>query len=137
MTTRNQALISVGSNIEPDKHIQQARAILAAEHRLLDESQLIRTAPEGITDQPDFLNGAWLVETELDAEAFNAYLKGVEDRLGRDRTGPKFGPRTLDLDVIGWNGQVVHHDYPARSFVVMPVDELAARNAITLRMAEE
>jgi 2-amino-4-hydroxy-6-hydroxymethyldihydropteridine diphosphokinase len=130
----HQALISVGSNIEPERNIERARAMLAAEHRLLDESEMIRTAPEGITDQPDFINGAWLVETTLDLDAFNAYLKGVEDRLGRDRSGPKFGPRTMDLDLIAWNGRVVHRDYPARSFVVVPVDQLAMRNGIALRV---
>lgn len=131
---QNRALISVGSNIEPERNIERARNILAAEHGLLDESDMIRTAPEGITDQPDFINGAWLVATALDREAFNAYLKGVEDRLGRDRGGPKFGPRTLDLDVIAWNGRIVHGDYPTRSFVVVPIDQLALRNGIALRM---
>jgi 2-amino-4-hydroxy-6-hydroxymethyldihydropteridine diphosphokinase len=129
------ALISVGSNIEPERHIAAARAIVAAEHRLSDAARVIRTAPEGITAQPDFLNGAWLVATTLEQRAFNAYLKQVEDRLGRVRTGPKAGPRNIDLDLIVWDGRVVHRDYPGKSYVAGPIDELLRRNRIRLAAA--
>jgi 2-amino-4-hydroxy-6-hydroxymethyldihydropteridine diphosphokinase len=126
------ALISVGSNIEPARHIERARAIVAAEQRLLDESRVIQTRPQGYLDQPDFLNGAWLVETTLARDAFKAYLKAVEARLGRKRGPIKAGPRVIDLDLIGWDGRVVHDDYPSKSYVAGPVDELLDRQGLTL-----
>ncbi|WP_058556568.1 2-amino-4-hydroxy-6-hydroxymethyldihydropteridine diphosphokinase [Thiohalocapsa sp. ML1] len=126
------AVVSIGSNIEPELNLERARDIVAAEHRLVDESPLIRTDPEGYLAQPDFLNGAWLVETSLEQTAFVAYLKGVEDRLGRQRGGIKAGPRKIDLDLIGWDGRVVHAEYPAKDYVAIPVDALLRRHGIGL-----
>lgn len=126
------ALISVGSNIEPVRHIERARAIVAVEQRLLDEARVIQTRPQGYLDQPDFLNGAWLLETSMRREEFKAYLKGVEARLGRKRGAIKAGPRVIDLDLIGWDGRVVHDDYPSKSYVVGPIDELLDRQGLTL-----
>ncbi len=128
----HQALVSVGSNIEPETNIERARIIVADEQHLLDEATVIRTKPEGYLAQPDFLNGAWLVGTRLDRQAFVAFLKQVEDRLGRKRGGVKAGPRVIDLDLIGWDGRVVHADYPAKGYVAVPVDELLARRGLAL-----
>jgi 2-amino-4-hydroxy-6-hydroxymethyldihydropteridine diphosphokinase len=57
-------------------------------------------------------------------EELTRYLKKLEDRLGRDRTLPKFGPRVIDLDVIVWNSEIVDDDYYKRDFVKKTVDEL-------------
>jgi len=75
-------------------------------------------------NQPDFLNGAALIETERSKDEFNFYLKNLEDRLGRDRSLPKFGPRTIDLDIVVWNGEVVDDDYNTRDFLRAAVAEL-------------
>jgi 2-amino-4-hydroxy-6-hydroxymethyldihydropteridine diphosphokinase len=120
----NIVIIGVGSNIRPDLHIPQAREILSREHHLIKVSTFATTAPVGFADQPDFVNGAFLVETGLDRPAFEAYLKDLEDRLGRVRTGNKYGPRTIDLDIIVWNGEVVNDDYYSREFVRKAADEV-------------
>jgi 2-amino-4-hydroxy-6-hydroxymethyldihydropteridine diphosphokinase len=60
----------------------------------------------------------------LDRPAFEAYLKDLEARLGRVRTENKFGPRTIDIDVVVWNGEIVNEDYYTRDFVRNAVDEL-------------
>lgn len=99
-------------------------AILATDCHLIQLSKLVRTSPLGIENQPDFVNGAAAVETEMDQIAFKSYLKSVEDRLGRDRTLPKFGPRTMDLDIVVWNGEVVDDDYYSRDFLRNAVAEL-------------
>jgi 2-amino-4-hydroxy-6-hydroxymethyldihydropteridine diphosphokinase len=78
---------------------------------LVAESEWATAAPIGVVEQADFLNGAFLVETALDREAFRAYLKGVEDRLGRVREGNKYGPRTIDLDIVVWNREIVDKDF--------------------------
>ena len=87
-------------------------------------SSWIKTKPIGITDQDDFLNGAVKIHTTMRKEELTNYLKKLEDRLGRDRTLPKFGPRVIDLDVIVWNSKIVDDDYYERDFVKKAVDEL-------------
>jgi 2-amino-4-hydroxy-6-hydroxymethyldihydropteridine diphosphokinase len=113
----NRVVVGVGSNVEPRRRIDEARAIIAGELRLLAESSFVETKPLGVTDQPDFVNGAWLVETAHDKEGLKAYLKDVESRLGRTRAGGRYGPRTIDLDIVAWNGRVVDPDYHRRGFV--------------------
>lgn len=126
------AVISVGSNIEPDKYLEQARQILATETRLLSTSDIIETAPVGFQDQPDFLNAAYLVETDLARDAFNGYLKAVEDRLGRVRGAIKSGPRTIDLDLVLWDGELLTDDYYRYSYVSTPVDQVLRSAGVAL-----
>ena len=113
----NRLIIGVGSNIDPVSHISGARAALARDHTLVAESHLVRTEPIGITDQASFTNGAFLVETALERPQMESYLKELEDQLGRDRSRPRFGPRTIDLDIVAWNGRVVDDDYYTRDFL--------------------
>ena len=120
----NTVIIGVGSNIEAPRHVAQAKKLLSKEQHFLKESTFIATSPIGFTDQSDFLNGAFEIETEMDADAFRAYLKNLENRLGRVRTGDKNGPRVIDLDIIIWNGAIVSDDYYERDFVRNAVNEL-------------
>ncbi len=120
----NRAVISVGSNIEPEENIGKARGILSNDELLKGESVLVRTKPVGITDQPDFLNGAFLIETEMKREELLKYLKALETFLGRVREGDKDGPRTIDLDIIVFNGEIVDDDYYKYGFVRLSVLEL-------------
>ena len=120
----NSVVVGIGSNIDPDRHIEAAIALLGRDHRLKKVSSLRVTTPVGFTDQPDFVNGAALVETALDADAFTAALKEIERQLGRVKTANKFGPRTIDLDIVVWNGAVVDEDYYERDFLREAVEEL-------------
>ena len=120
----NRCIIGVGSNINPQQNIQSMLKILSEEHVLGKHSDWVVTSPIGITDQDDFVNGAVLVTTLLDRDGFNQYLKKLEDRLGRDRTLPKFGPRTIDLDIVVWNGEIVDKDYYTRDFLKKSVNQL-------------
>ncbi|WP_346796725.1 2-amino-4-hydroxy-6-hydroxymethyldihydropteridine diphosphokinase [Halomonas sp. Bachu 37] len=123
-SARHECLISVGSNIEPQRHVTQATRILSEECELICASRLIRTTPVGLQEQPDFINAAFLVRTTLDHAAFRCYLKEVEDRLGRVRGPIKSGPRTMDLDIIAWDGNVVDDGYYRHAYVREPVDEV-------------
>jgi len=120
----NTCVVGVGSNIQPEENIREALRILEEEQTLLSVSAMVETEPIGVTDQPAFINGAVKISTSMAQEEFSAYLKSVEDRLKRDRTKPRFGPRTIDLDVVVWNGKVVDRDYYTRQFLKNAVDEV-------------
>ena len=120
----NSAVISVGSNIDPEANIEKARLRLSCSQKLVGVSAFVRTRPIGKLDQPDFLNGAFLVSTGLERSDFIKLLKEIENELGRVRTADKYGPRSIDLDLVVWNGRVVDEDFYSRSFVRDAVVEL-------------
>jgi 2-amino-4-hydroxy-6-hydroxymethyldihydropteridine diphosphokinase len=120
----NTAVIGAGSNINAAQNIARAKEALSREHQLEKESVFVKTSPIGYSDQPDFLNGAFLVSTELSFSAFKKYLGGLENRLGRVRTGNKYGPRSIDLDIVVWNGKIVNSDFYERDFVRKAAEEV-------------
>ena len=124
------AYVGLGSNLgDREAQIRGAAAAIGA-RRL---SSLIETEPWGLEHQPRFLNAAAEVETELPARAFLDGLLAAEERLGRVRGGQRWGPRTIDLDlllfgheVIDEPGLVVPHPFlRERAFVLEPLCELA------------
>lgn len=120
----NDCIVGIGSNINPKENIRKMLLLLSKDHLLLKQSKWIQTAPIGITNQEDFINGAVRLKTQHCREEFNLYLKQLEDKLGRDRSLPKFGPRTIDLDIVVWNNEIVDEDYYTRYFLKKLVDEL-------------
>ena len=124
----NRTIIGIGSNIEPEKNISKALKLLADKHHLLKTASFKKTAPIGFADQPDFINSAALVETTFEKDTFKKELKHIENILGRIRTSNKFGPRTIDLDIVVWNGKVVDDDYYTRDFLRSTVDEISGNS---------
>lgn len=122
---KHECIIGIGSNIEPEQNIAATLFFLRQEHELISVSALIKTSPIGIPHQPDFLNGAAKIFTTLEKTEFQSYLKDVEDRLKRDRTAPKFGPRTIDLDIVKWDGEIIDPDYYSRDFLKTAVNEIS------------
>ena len=122
---KHECIIGIGSNVDPEQNIAAALFFLRQEQELITVSSLIKTSPIGIIEQPDFINGAAKVITEMEIIEFQGYLKTLEDRLNRDRTTPKFGPRTIDLDIVKWDGEIVDQDYYGRDFLKSVVDEIA------------
>jgi len=121
----HECIIGIGSNIDSDRNIAAALSYLRQDHRLISISSLILTSPVGIRDQPDFMNGAVKMLTTLEMSDFKNYLKNIEDRLKRDRTVPKFGPRTIDLDIVSWDGKIIDEEYYTRDFLKKVVDEVS------------
>jgi 2-amino-4-hydroxy-6-hydroxymethyldihydropteridine diphosphokinase len=124
------AYVGLGANLgERETTIRRAAELIGAQ-RL---SPLIETEPWGFHDQPSFLNAAAEVETSLTPRAFLDHLLDVERRLGRDRVGPRWGPRTIDLDLLLWGDErisepgleVPHPLMLDRRFVLEPLAELA------------
>jgi dihydroneopterin aldolase/2-amino-4-hydroxy-6-hydroxymethyldihydropteridine diphosphokinase len=100
-------LVSLGSNIDPERNLQEAVRQLAGHCRLLAVSPVYETAPVGNLDQPNFLNAAALIETDLGPEELKAgVLERIEQNLARVRTEDKNAPRTIDLDISLFGDQV-------------------------------
>jgi len=121
----NAVIIGIGSNIDAELNISKMLEILREHVGIVKVSEMIRTKPIGIENQPDYTNGAVKISTELNKEDLTVLLKAIEDKMGRDRTVPKFGPRTIDLDIVVWNGEIVDNDYYTRDFLQKSVSELS------------
>ena len=119
----HEVVIGLGSNIDPEANLEQAVQELKSRFKVSKRSQWPRTKPIGIQHHPDLFNGALLMETELEQQSLKKELKRIEDILGRDRSLPKFGPRTIDLDILIWNKKVVDEDYYERDFLRKGVEE--------------
>lgn len=119
-----EVIIGVGSNIEPQININLAEEELCHKFSFIGKSEFIRTAPLGFKKQDDFYNGAFKIETDLSQEDLNKELKLIEKKLGRVRTENKNGPRTIDLDIAVYNGEIVDEDYYKRDFLKKSVDQL-------------
>lgn len=117
-------IIGIGSNINAEENISKMLEVLAEHVEILKVSSLLKTKPIGIENQPDFTNGAVKIQTGLNMEELNHLLKSIEDKLCRDRSAPKFGPRTIDLDIVVWNGEIVDEDYYTRDFLRKSVQEI-------------
>jgi 2-amino-4-hydroxy-6-hydroxymethyldihydropteridine diphosphokinase len=127
--------IGLGSNLgDREATIRRALELLAADGAIEVEamSSLRETEPVGYVDQPRFLNGAAALRTELAPRAVLERLQAVEAALGRDRTGRRFGPRTIDLDLLLYDGvqvnepglEIPHPRLVERRFVLEPLAEL-------------
>lgn len=120
----NCVAVSIGSNIDAEENIRKAITAVSKAHTLLKVSSLVHTKPLLFPDQPDFINGSMLVKTELPKEQFNNFLKDLELQLKRVKSGNKNGPRTIDLDIVVWNDQIVDKDFYKREFLKNSILEL-------------
>ena len=124
------AYVGLGANLgDREAAIRAAAAALPAT-RL---STIRETEPWGYADQPPFLNAVAEVETDLSPRALLERLLEIERSLGRRRGGPRWGPRTIDLDLLLFGAQTIdepglivpHPRLAERAFVLEPLAELA------------
>ncbi|TAN05123.1 MAG: 2-amino-4-hydroxy-6-hydroxymethyldihydropteridine diphosphokinase [Rhodanobacteraceae bacterium] len=129
------AYVALGSNLDdPRAQVERGFAALAAlpRTRLRARSHLYRTPPWGVLEQPDFINAAAWLATELPARGLLRALLALEVRAGRVR-GRRNGPRVLDLDLLVYGDAVVdepglvlpHPRLHARAFVLLPLADVA------------
>lgn len=133
------ALIGLGGNLgDVGATFRAALAALEAGGcRILAASSIWKTPPWGRTDQPAFLNACIRVETDLAPRALLDLCLSTETALGRVRS-EKWGPRTLDLDVLDVDGRTVdepglvlpHPFLAERAFVLLPLAEIVADRTI-------
>jgi len=126
--------VALGSNLgDRAAHLAHARARLAAlpGTRVVAVSQVEETAPLGPVPQGPFLNQMIRLETTLTPPALLAQCLAIEAERGRLRDGTRWGPRTLDLDIVRWGDRVVQE--PS---LIIPHPELAARDFWRRELAE-
>lgn len=129
--------LAIGSNIgNREEHIQKAMSLLKEneEIEVLEVSDLIETEPEGVLDQPKFLNGAIKIETQILPIDLLTQLKTIERRCGRVKSDVVNGPRALDLDILFYDDVVIvegktlsvpHPRLTERFFVLKPLAQIA------------
>lgn len=130
------AYIAIGSNLASP--LEQVNAAITAlgeipQSQIVALSPFYRTPPLGPQDQPDYLNAAVALETTLDAEALLDHTQRIELAQGRVRKAERWGPRTLDLDIMLFGDEVIntprltvpHYDMHNRGFMLWPLFEIA------------
>lgn len=128
------ALIALGSNLQqPEKQVRKAIEVLANTPglRLIKASSLYATAPVGYDNQPDFINAAVQVTTDILAPQLMQLLLDIEQTFGRERPFPN-APRILDLDLLDYEGmhldtellKLPHPRMHERGFVIVPLAEI-------------
>jgi 2-amino-4-hydroxy-6-hydroxymethyldihydropteridine diphosphokinase len=126
--------LGLGTNL--DDRLANLRLALTRLQTLacLEEvSSLYETEPQGVTDQPPFLNAVCRVSTGLEPQALLRFLKNLEQEIGRRPGGQRWGPRPIDLDILLYDDRVVdapklkvpHPRLAERAFVLVPLCELA------------
>lgn len=130
------AYIALGSNLaSPLTQVNAAIEALGAipDSRIVAVSGFYRTPPLGPQDQPDYLNAAVALETTLSAEALLDHTQRIELERGRVRKAERWGPRTLDLDIMLFGDETIatprltvpHYDMKNRGFMLWPLFEIA------------
>jgi 2-amino-4-hydroxy-6-hydroxymethyldihydropteridine diphosphokinase len=141
--------VGLGANLGDREGTLRAAVRLLGDE-VVAVSRLRETEPWGPVEQPPFLNGAALLETELSPRALLDRLLEVERRLGRTREGPRYGPRTIDLDLLLYGDAVVdepglqvpHPRLHERAFALEPLldldpdVELPGRGRVSALLAE-
>ncbi len=136
MADKVRAFIGLGSNLAtPSQQITQARTAIAATNGIqeLAFSSLYKSAPMGPQDQPDYVNAVMAIATDLSPLELLKILQRIEHEHGRVRNGERWGPRTLDLDLLLYGDQqiqvpdltVPHVGIAEREFVLYPLYEIA------------
>ena len=129
------AWLGLGSNLQlPLQQLQQAisKITLADGVEVLKTSSFYRTPPWGDLHQDDFINAVVLVETSLDPLPLLRVLQSIENEMGRQRSGRRWGPRLIDIDLLLFGDlqlqtadlEVPHPRLHERAFVLVPLSEL-------------
>ncbi|MDR1076249.1 MAG: 2-amino-4-hydroxy-6-hydroxymethyldihydropteridine diphosphokinase [Xanthomonadaceae bacterium] len=125
-------LLSLGSNLYPMDHLRAAGKALRERFGDIVASATYRVPAVGF-DGPDFLNSGVMLETDAGPEWLRGWLHALEDGHGRDRSGPRHGDRTLDIDLVFYGDRIIDGPGSLRvprpelkhAFVLMPLAEIA------------
>jgi len=135
------AYVGLGSNLHgPARQLEIAFELLGEipATRLIRRSLLYRSVPFGGVEQPDFVNAAASLLTQLTAQELLLELQRIETERGRARGEARWGPRVLDLDLLVYSNQTIdepglsvpHPGIGERNFVLLPLGEIAPELSI-------
>lgn len=122
--------ISIGSNIEPARHVRLAVTALHEYYGELIISRVYESAAVGFEGE-NFFNLVVGLDTEQAVNDVNRVLHEIEDRYGRERSGPRFSARTIDLDLLMYDERVLHEDK-----LVLPREEILQNAFVLWPLAE-
>jgi len=117
------ALIGMGSNINPEKHLQCASQDIKQYFSDVAYSKVYQSAAVGM-DGDDFLNACCLLSNVPEKKELLKWLKCLEDKYGRDRSKGSWKPRTLDLDLLMYGDDILDDDLFRYAHVFVPASEL-------------
>lgn len=120
-----EVLIGMGSNIEPELNLALAAVALRSNFEGVCFSAVYHSAAVGM-EGADFLNACCRLESELPASVVRSRLKALEDAQGRDRSKGSWRPRTLDLDLLMYDGEVLDDELYRYAHAYVPAAELVA-----------
>lgn len=120
----HQAYLCLGSNIQSEENLRKAVKLLYQQTQLLAISTCWESAAVG-SSGPDFLNLGVLARTPLDAASLkNQVLAPIEAQLGRVRSADKYAPRTMDIDIVVFDGQVLDSEIWRRNYLALIFAEM-------------
>ena len=134
-------LVALGSNQSgpwgtPQETVEHAlRELNLFPIKLIKQSSLIKTAPFGVTNQPDFVNAVAEIKTALPPYALLRHLHMIERKAGRKR-GRRWGPRKLDLDIIDYHGRKIKQKGLVQKALILPHPGIAQRDFVLIPIAE-
>ncbi len=131
----HRACIGLGGNLDsPVLALRSARQVIARQPGIQEVafSSLYRSVPMGPVDQPDYVNAVMMVDTTLTPLQLLDVLQAIENAHGRVRQGERWGPRTLDLDILLYDDlemddirlKLPHPGMTRREFVLYPLAEI-------------
>jgi len=118
-----QVLVGLGSNIDAEQHLTQAAIALRRRFDEVRFSSVYQSAAVGM-DGDDFLNACCVFDTRLAQDSLITLLKALEDAQGRDRSVGSWKPRTLDLDILMYDGVVTDEELSRYAHACVPAAEL-------------
>lgn len=130
------AYIGLGSNLgAPVQQLEQALKTIEMHSQmvLVASSHFYASSPMGPQNQPDYVNAVCKIKTSLQPQELLTTLQDIENQQGRERVGDRWGPRTLDLDILLFNDLALktseltlpHYGMQEREFVLVPLFEIS------------
>jgi 2-amino-4-hydroxy-6-hydroxymethyldihydropteridine diphosphokinase len=141
-----EVLLGLGANLgDPLATIASAlEGLQQGGVHIIRRSRWYRTAPQGVTDQPDFVNMCAAATTELAPFVLLALIHRVEAELGRERR-ERWGPRTIDIDILAYGDVAIaepgltipHPRLAERAFVLVPLLDIAPEHVVAGRTVRD
>ncbi len=125
MNPLHKVILSIGSNIAPEKNLKLAISALRLKGQILAVSSAWESKAIG-GSAPNYLNACLIFLTPLSIEQVREnIIRHIEAKLGRERRGDKFAPRPIDIDIVMFDEEMFKLEYWNRAFLLVPLAQIA------------